>query len=231
MSPVANLKVFRVQDIDVARAIPFSFLFGAVVPAVIGMQSTWNGSEQRSAEAHQKILAAWQPDPIWVSIIQMGIVGVISSFRGRTSRDGEKRAAYKWIRISYLAAAVSSALGHLYVMGRVLAHDSPAQSLIRMYMPFPFHGPSGTSDILVRGPWLFLQYDLIIISISSLSWAFILVSRACKGKGLSKSALALVMLVGFLTIGPGATISLALFAREGILPIYTKELERFEEKS
>lgn len=58
-------------------------------------------------------------------------------------------------------------------------------------------------------------YDLIIISLSSLSWAFLLTPL---GRRLSRPILGLIVLAGSLTVGPGATVSLALFAREGQLP-------------
>ncbi|KAI0114569.1 hypothetical protein F4776DRAFT_638043 [Hypoxylon sp. NC0597] len=212
-------KTFRSTNADLARAIPFGFLLGAIVPAIIGMAPTWNGPESRNAETHQNILFAWQPDPIWVSLIQTGI---IAATRSTVSRDNGTSIAQKWTGISYLLAALSSALGHLYTMGSVLTKPNPIATLTRMYVPFPFSGPAGATDIFTLGPWLFLQYDLIIISLSSLSWAYIMLARASNGKGLSHGSLALIMLVGSLTIGPGATVSLALLAREKLLPVYAK---------
>ena len=127
------------------------------------------------------------------------------------------------MRASYLLAAVSSALGHLYVVGRIVSSDNEAVNLVRMYVPFPFTGPAGTeTNIFVRGPWLFLQYDLIIISLSSLSWAFLLLGQTPRGQRLSRKILGQIILAGSLTIGPGATVSLALFVREGQLPEHYK---------
>ncbi|OTA96531.1 hypothetical protein M434DRAFT_373589 [Hypoxylon sp. CO27-5] len=212
-------KIFRATNVDLVRAIPFGFLLGAVVPAIIGMAPTWNGPESRTAEMHQNILFAWQPDPIWVSLIQTGI---IAATRSTVSRDNGTSTTKKWTSISYLLAALSSAVGHLYTMGNVLSEPNPIATLTRMYVPFLFSGPAGVTDIFTLGPWLFLQYDLIIISLSSLSWAYIMLARASNGKGLSHGSLALIMLVGWLTIGPGATVSLALLAREKLLPVYVK---------
>ncbi|KAI0836870.1 hypothetical protein F5Y06DRAFT_272474 [Hypoxylon sp. FL0890] len=215
-------KIFRAADADLTRAIPFGFLLGAVAPAIIGMAPTWNGPESRTAEMHQNILFAWQPDPIWVSLIQTGIITAMSLFRSTVGRNNGTAATQKWVAISYVLAALSSALGHLYTMINVLAKPDPIATLIRMYVPFPFSGPAGVTNIFTYGPWLFLQYDLIIISLSSISWAYIMLARASEGKGLSHGALALLMLVGSLTIGPGATVSLALLARERLLPVYDK---------
>ncbi|KAI1412755.1 hypothetical protein F5Y13DRAFT_162612 [Hypoxylon sp. FL1857] len=215
-------KTFRAVNADMAKAIPFGFLLGAVAPAIIGMAPTWNGPESRTAEMHQNILFAWQPDPIWVSLIQTGIITALPLFHRTASRENGISTAQKWIGISYILAALSSALGHLYTMGSVLCGPSPIATLRRMYVPFPFSGPAGVTNIFTLGPWLFLQYDLIIIGLSSLSWAYIMLARVSNGKGLSHGALALTMLVGSLTIGPGATVSLALLARERLLPVYAK---------
>lgn len=86
-----------------------------------------------------------------------------------------------------------------------------------MYVPFPFTGPAGVPDILVRGPWLFLQYDVIIFSVTSLTWVFFLLSRGPRGPPLSNLGLALALTGSCITVGAGATVSLALYVREGLL--------------
>ena len=234
------------------------------------MAPTWFGPEVRSAETHQIILAAWQPDPIWVSLILTWTahagLWICGRSAGTTASDRHK--AHWWVCASYILAASSSAAGHLYVMGRIIrSRNNGPVNFARMYMPLsPITGHVGagtnnTNDILIRGPWLFLQYDLIIISLSSLSWAFVLLLKllpeqtppvpvsvppACirgsqqqqqqqqrrRGSVLSRSViLALILLAGSLTIGPGATVSLALFVRERRLPeFYDKASESGEEK-
>ncbi|RYP71304.1 hypothetical protein DL771_004881 [Monosporascus sp. 5C6A] len=213
---VTETEVYRVRNLNKARAIPFSFLIGAIIPALIGMAPTWNGPDSRSVVAHQTILAIWQPDPIWVAWIQMGLQNMTRWLRGQTGPDVRKPThnSFLWIRGSYVLAAVSSAVGHLYAVGRVLTSNDQNTNFVRMYVPFPFTGPAGVPDILIRGPWLFLQYDLIIIGLSSISWAFILLARTPAGQRPSKPMLVLLMLAGYVTIGPGATVSLALYARE-----------------
>jgi len=49
-----------------ARVIPMGYLLGALFPAVMGMLPTWTGaaSSRVAAGNHQRILAAWQPDPL-----------------------------------------------------------------------------------------------------------------------------------------------------------------------
>ncbi|XXH00687.1 hypothetical protein Hte_007037 [Hypoxylon texense] len=200
----------NVQNLHQARAMPISFLLGAILPAVIGMAPTWQEPGSRSPILHQKILAAWQLDPVWVSLIQTSLAWGFSKL---PSRGDEKHRVQSCIRGSYTLAAASSALGHLYAMTRALNSKNEGTTLWRMYVPFPglFNGPSGVTDILIRGPWLFLQYDLIIISLSSLSWAYYLLSRE---RGMSGLWLIFALLFGTSVIGPGATVSLALYVRE-----------------
>lgn len=194
-----------------AQSIPFSFALGAIVPVIIGMLPTWIDPARRSPLSQQQILAMWQPDPLWVSLIQQLLVAVL----WRTTTDSKR--SYCWVRSSYLLAAASSALGHLYVMAMIFRSVGTNLDFTRMYVPFLWAGPSQTPDILVRGPWLFLQYDFIIISLSSLSWAYLLVRRFLSGGTLSALSLGLILGSGALTVGPGATVSLALFWREGEL--------------
>ena len=106
----------------------------------------------------------------------------------------------------WIVFALCSTVTHVYVISKALwAADL---RLWVMYVPNGFAGTPGTDDILVRGPWLFLQYDLIIMAISSLSWAFALLCHAFKGESsFSPGKVGLMMTVGALTIGPGGTVS------------------------
>ena len=224
MEWVARARITRVQNSEKAWLLPLSFVLGAIVPVVVGMAPAWLGPEIRTAKTHQTILAAWQPDPVWVSwILQGGVyAGTWLSGRSSDTADDSRRKAYRWVCFSYLLAATSSALGHWYVVNRLIGSDREAVGFVRMYVPFPFTGPTGTADnILAQGPWLFLQYDLIIIALSSLSWAFLLLRETGPGRRLPRGVLQTILLVGSVIIGPGATVSLALLVREYHLPIST----------
>ncbi|KAI0169554.1 hypothetical protein GGR52DRAFT_472431 [Hypoxylon sp. FL1284] len=221
----ARSDIARVSDARRVMALPFSFLLGAVVPTVVGMAPTWLGPYSRLPATHQAVLAAWQPDPIWVSLIMLASTNVLAKLspdrkpRTKSSQEAERRRARRWACWSYVIAAVLSAMGHMYVMGRIATSGSRAVDMVRMYVPFLFTGPPGAGDILVRGPWLFLQYDFIIISLSSLSWAYLLLGPIyLKQRAVSATTLALAMMASSVIIGPGATVSLALLLRERHLP-------------
>lgn len=92
-----------------------------------------------------------------------------------------------------------------------------------MYVPFVRTGGAGDAEKLLRGPWLFLQFDLIIIALASLSWVYLLLCDLVGGQKLSGSRLVLALLTSLVLLGPGATVSLALFWREGLLEQLRKE--------
>lgn len=219
-----------------AAAIPVSFIIGAVVPAIIGMLPTWL---PRDSQAHQTILAFWQPDPVWVSLTQAVFAALFTriwwkgSSKTASTAPGMasgKSEASGWIRASYVLAAVSSATGHSYATYKALLCTSePGVSWWRMYVPKDLSGlREGTT--LVDGPWLFLQYDLIIIALSSISWAFLLVRQLLGPREVSTVRLAMVFLLGHVVIGPGATVSLSLFWREGKLE-QNRQVEAMRKKS
>ncbi|KAH8596285.1 hypothetical protein B0O99DRAFT_661067 [Bisporella sp. PMI_857] len=190
-----------------ARALPASFTLGALLPAVVGMLPTWY---PRPDTLHQNILAVWQPDPVWVSLIQSLLVFVLFCTQNDTK-------AVWWTRFSYLLAAASSSSGHIYAVGSILASSDPKINFVKVYVPFMVAGPEGANQKLASGPWLFLQYDLIIISASSVSWAYLLTTRCLSKPAGIRILLPVIFLSGSFLLGAGAVVSLALFWREGQL--------------
>ncbi|GAP83081.1 putative flavin-containing monooxygenase 1 [Rosellinia necatrix] len=214
-------EILRVQDQAAARALPFSFLLGAIFPAILGSAPTWNGAESRSPEVHQKYLAFFQVDPLWVVLTQT-LLAKLFRWLG-TSNGGDPlpapKAAHRWTRASYLLAATSSAASHVYAAARIYTSTDEGTNLMRMRVPYPLEGPTGgISNVLARGPFLYLQFDIPIFELASLVWTFWLLSRMPNRPQSSNLRLAFTMLIGYLTIGAGATVSLALYVREGLLP-------------
>ncbi|TAQ89188.1 hypothetical protein B7494_g2487 [Chlorociboria aeruginascens] len=178
-----------------ARALPFSFIAGAIVPAIVGMLPTW---VDRSPKTHQNILAFWQLDPIWVSIIQCLVVIL---FSGLISTNSQKRTS-RWVQTTYVFAAISSATGHLYATGAMLMSKDPDMGFGRVYIPHLFSGVAGVESRLINGTWLFLQYDHILIAVSILSWAYLLVAQLKLDKPGLDANLLIMFLAGALSLGP-----------------------------
>lgn len=191
------------------------------------MLPTWVA---RSAGAHQVVLAAWQPDPVWVSLVQSLVVAVLDQLpkpRGAGYQDKSKEAV-GWVCLAYAIAAFSSAIGHVYVLIRIIMSGDPLVTFSRMYVPHLLTGPAAAGPKLASGPWLFLQYDLMIISLSSLSWAYLLLKNSIGGFQ-RRGFLELAVVLGTLTIGPGATVSLCLLCREQVL--HKQRLSKKERKA
>ncbi|KAI0152903.1 hypothetical protein GGR57DRAFT_503411 [Xylariaceae sp. FL1272] len=217
---IDTAETLQVRDTSVAKALPFSFLLGAVIPAIMGCAPTWERPGSRTAEAHQKHLAFFQVDPLWVMLTQAILTKAFRQFNS-TSSDIQQasKPAQNWIRVGYIAAAASSTIGHLYTVARIYSSSDENTNFLRMRVPSSLNGPTGgVPDMLARGTFLYLQLDIIIFDVASLFWAFTLLSRL-PSLGMSRTRLALVMLAGWFVIGAGGTVSLALLVREGLLPV------------
>lgn len=217
---VDDAEALQVRDQHAAKALPFSFLLGAVLPAILGCAPTWNGPESRAPEVHQKYLAFFQVDPLWVTLTQTLLANL---FRWLCSTEGEDprqspKTAQRWTRASYILAAASSAIGRVYTVARMYTSTDERTTLARIRVPRSLEGPTGgRPDLLARGPFLYLQFDIPIFELASLVWVFLLLSRLPNRPLMPDLKLALTMLIGYLTIGAGATVSLALYIRESRL--------------
>ncbi|KAL8847080.1 MAG: hypothetical protein Q9221_007867 [Calogaya cf. arnoldii] len=210
----------RQVSLPAACAIPFSFGIGAVLPAVIGMLPMW---VERSAITHQKVLAVWQLDPLGVSVIQSTLTFVLSKVFLSGRRDSA--LSYHWMRAAYLAAAIFSAACHIYVLAFSLLSSDPSLSMAAMYVPFVRTTFGAAEDQLLNGPWLFLQFDLIIIAIASLSWVYLLLGDLLDDQRITRGMLMSALLICSLVVGAGATVSVALFWREELLEQLRKQTE------
>lgn len=210
----------RQVPLPAAYAIPFSFGIGAVLPAVIGLLPMW---VERSTIAHQNILAVWQLHPLWVSIIQFTLMSVISKAFGSGRRN--HAPSYHWIRASYLAAAIFSAAGHIYALAFATLSSDPGLSVAGLCVPFVRTAFGSERDPLLNGPWLFLQFDLIIIAVASLSWVYLLLEDLVDVQRITRGMLMLALSICSVIVGAGATVTIALFWREGLLEQLRKQTE------
>lgn len=189
------------------KALLFSFPLGAVLPAVVGLLPIFY---PRTSSLHQTILAAWQIDPVYVSAIQALVTYALTQrTRSTAVTDG-----IWWSQLVYLIAAVISAMGHIGAMAWFVSSNDPLATLTNAYLPFPLAGPLGASPRLASGPWLFLQFDLIIITLSCISWAYLLTVSLLTESDRRRTTLPWIFAGGVVLLGTGATVSLALLWRE-----------------
>ncbi|KAF2710674.1 hypothetical protein K504DRAFT_475648 [Pleomassaria siparia CBS 279.74] len=197
----ANHAMPSVEAVRNARAIPASFLLGAICPAVVGMLPTWLGPARRTSRQHQIVLAAWQPDPLWVSSIYFVLSGFVLPV---TTGQGDQQIArdwYSWIRASYALAAGCSAMGHLFTVAKMLqGYTDHKLGFTRMNIPFLFAGPDGADHIFYAWPMALpaIRFDHHR-TFNGQNWVYTF------------------MVVGMGVLGPGATVSLVLLARESTI--------------
>lgn len=195
-----------------AIATSVSFLLGAILPAIAGLLPLWY---PRTDSLHQTILAVWQLDPIYVSAIQALVTWVAAS-RMQSIGPGETS---RRVSFAYLFAAIVSAIGHISAVTLLVLSDDPRATITSAYLPFPCAGPIGANLQLASGSWLFLQFDLIIISLSCLSWAYLLTASLLPKGDRRRATIPLIFAFGWMLLGTGATVSLALLWREKQLQV------------
>ena len=113
----------------------------------------------------------------------------------------------------------------MYALAFATLSSDAGLSAAGMYVPFVRTGFAGEADRLLYGPWLFLQFDLIIITIASLSWVYLLLVDMMDTPRISRGMLMLALLTCSVVVGAGATVSMALFWREGLLEQLRKQTE------
>ncbi|KAJ5788019.1 hypothetical protein N7457_003009 [Penicillium paradoxum] len=207
-----------------ARAIPFSFLLGAVLPAVIGMMPLWSA---RSDNMHQIVLALWSADPVWVSLIQQLLVKAQMMWIPKAAPEQTDITSW-WLRVAFFLSATVAGITHIYALGSLIQSKSDIMALARIYLPWPDQYPHGAVLPLKYGPWLFLKYDWVLMSLGSVGWVFFQLQKAQSSaeSDWHWAFVVILLLAGCILLGAGSTVSMALFWREGLL-----QRKRWREKS
>ncbi|KLU92413.1 hypothetical protein MAPG_11359 [Magnaporthiopsis poae ATCC 64411] len=201
-----------------ARALPLSFLLGAVLPLA---PFVWPMPNILTRHQHYGTVAAFVLCPIWVSAFQKLLTAVqIPWLRASPTGPGTTLRA---LRAAYIFTAILAAFGHVYAVQALLekAEGSPWSVLASAYIPPPFRGMAETGRKLLDGPRLFLLYDCALMPLVSLAWAYCETLSVLEGGSplrlFSRVAVPLVLLVAYVVLGAGCTVTLVLFWREGIL--------------
>ncbi|RAL58541.1 hypothetical protein DID88_003989 [Monilinia fructigena] len=185
--------VLLISSIDL-KVLPLSIILAYIVPSILmGLDAP----SIVSGPTHQKLIAFWQPFPIWTIIIQWTLRSFFRFLGSRlTSKDTKQPPAP--LGASYLSNAkhvyrfllTICALTHLPVLlialipasaiTDILPKLAPYASLnfFDIYVPyFPFPLSQRVSN-LASGSHVFLQWDLTTGSMALLLWAILLYRNA-----------------------------------------------------
>jgi hypothetical protein len=195
-----------------ASALPSALILGGYIPALAMLSAPLF---PRSPGTHQKIVALVQLSPVLVTLLQYLIAGLLPNEISRKAQHlhaGRKTLPpYALaLRQAYLLAAFISVTGHLYVLQRIFRSPGLFQSI---YIPAANQTvmTSGT-DLMLQGALLFLQYDFIIINLSSLLWAYFLLEQTAAFSVQNFGGVVLINAI----LGPGAMVTGLLWWNEGL---------------
>ncbi|TEY60192.1 hypothetical protein BOTCAL_0184g00130 [Botryotinia calthae] len=191
--------VLLISSLDL-KILPLSITLAYIVPSILmGLDAP----SQVSGHTHQKLIAFWQPFPIWTVIIQWTLrsffqfIGSEVSSRDSKQPPAPQGASYlSSVKHVYRFALTLCVLTHLpillialvpaSVIADTLPKLSPYASLnfFDIYVPyFPFPLTHRVSD-LANGTHTFLQWDLATGSTSLLLWAILLYRNATTEKSM-----------------------------------------------
>ncbi|KAI9646146.1 hypothetical protein NHQ30_005586 [Ciborinia camelliae] len=188
ISPI-DLKILPLSII-LAYIVP-SILMGLDVPSIV------------SGYTHQKLIALWQPFPIWTILIQWTLRSLFQFIGSKTASKGSKQplapqgASYlnnaKHVYRFLLAFCILTHLPILLIslipasaISDILPKLAPYASLnfFDIYIPyFPFPLSHRVSN-LASGSHTFLQWDLATGSTALLLWAILLYRNATTEKAI-----------------------------------------------
>ena len=187
-----------------AKPLPLSIILGSLLPGIAELTAPLF---PRSSARHQQIIALIQVSPLIVATIQT-VASNLYPIRNIDVRT-RKSAFMPSVRQALFIAGSFSALCHLTILVHILFGW---QTFSSIYVPGSSSAvaSAGTSKIL-EGSRLFLQYDYLGITLSTLLWVYYLVVGL---SDVSRTYLVSIMLIGNILIGPGAVTSAVLWWRE-----------------
>ena len=162
----------------------------------------------------QGIIAAFQFGPVVFVVFQKLLSLVLPQMRGSCEREDNLIARWH-VKLAYLISAVVCGVTHLYCLVSIaLAGKGSSISFSGVFLPNPDSVIPGSDMNLPEGSTLFMHFDNLFISITCIFWAgFVLRERV--GEAKFRLTLAVfVLAVGCLILGPGATLSAALYLSE-----------------
>ena len=205
-----------------AKVLPISALVSGI-PMILSVMPPY---VDRSASAQQTLLTVFVIAPLIFSATQHALASLFSFSLSRTRQEQSRSRLYTMG--AYLFCALVSAGVHLYVLVTAIFSTDSAISLSRIYLPSPSRPYGSFPEKLTEGAHLFSQYDYILILLSCILYTYLILEPQLEVGRLPVKLITMlpippavsacvVVTVLALLLGPSATVSLGLWARESWL--------------
>ena len=194
-------------------------ILGSYVPLVLMLSPPL---VDYTVDQHQTFIAIFQIAPLIFSAMQHALAALLASTSTGNGNPGKSK---RYVVGAYLFTGACSAAAHGYAMLTALFSGDQAISFKRVYVPSPSKVDRASVEKITEGAHLFLQYDYMIISLTCILYTYLLFESHLKPKAFLRAYLtalpvsegkAATLLIALSTavLGAGATVSLALWAKE-----------------
>lgn len=196
------------------RTLMIVSLLAVSIPAAILLSAYSFASEF----TRHTIIAGFELSPLLLGVL----VAIFSSTESKAPRTSGDR-----IRHLYIFGGLASGGAHLYTLAITLLSQNENTKFGRVFIPSLSSVTSGSVDNIHDGALLFLQYDWIVVNITCAAWVYLLLDSRQVLLGVRGWATRGVLtLVSTLLLGPGATVSCALYLREEKFLVQYKQAYR-----
>lgn len=202
----------RPPPLPEAQALVPSILLASYVPLVIAI-----GAPLVFASAPatvQGITAAFQFGPVVFVMFQKLLSLFLPQMRGSCQREDDLIARW-YVKLAYLISAVVCGLTHLYCLVSItLAGKGSSISFSGVFLLNPDSVIPGSDMNLPEGSTLFMHFDNLFISVTCIFWAGVELRKIIGGARFRLTLAVIVLAVSCFILGPGATLSTALYLSE-----------------
>ena len=204
-----------------ARALLPAILLGFFLPSA----ALFFAPSSFPLDVKQLIAAAWQPFPVWVSVIYM-IFRFLSPAQ-RSEPEAQARTALKWVKRAYVVCGLSCAAAHVWVLYQTIYVEKSPESLLKIFVPYtllphlsrlPAQLPQVQDDVDTyrRAVRQFFQFDWLTTVTGGFiyfAWSHLATAGAAK-RSMGIVGWLVRMIVLTVLGGPGAALAWAAISRE-----------------
>lgn len=202
----------RPPPLPEAQALAPSLLLASYVPVAIAMGAPLVFTSDPATV--QGITAAFQFGPVVFVVSQKLLSLVLPQMRGSCEREDDLIARWH-VKLAYLISAVVCGVTHLYCLVSIaLAGKGSSISFSGVFLANPDSVIPGSDINLPEGSTLFMHFDNLFISITCIFWAGFVLRERVGGVKFRLTLAVFVLAVGCFILGPGATLSAALYLSE-----------------